>query len=604
MHVTKVDCHNFRGIKNLAINLHPKMNLVVGINGAGKSTVLQAITYTLIALLRKIHNSKSSEDIIQVADIHTHKEQCSIQINVKYGSKKFSWSIERTRPGHNSLTDQHQDKLTLLSEQLKQKYMEKKSLPLIVFYSVNRVVATSDASIFMRTEYSENLDVYDNALEGKPNYHNFFKWFKEQNDFINHEAMARTRWIENHDPQLRQRISEIYDEIEKFRSHAEKNKRKLQMRAMRSVNILAHEPRLFFRELSDVIQSLDISEIESMSIRAMSNELNSMLRTIDILSREGQDLRDNLPEILDRVFSIQLQRKIKDKKIFDIMRLVFIFAFDIGLWWLSDDAHSELRKELFTVFESPNHEFKHQIIAIVDRILKKEIPRHVTAQNEFVQNLKYISQAIEKFIPEYTNIRINRTEPGFTQMLVDKNGKEFDLEQLSDGEKNLIALIGDIARRLIIGNPHSDAPLNEPGIVIIDEIDLHLHPKWQRRVMEQIPKVFPNCQFILSSHSPQVISHIKEKSIIVLKNENGEITNHSVNDSYGKNSDRILEDIMDETARPQKIDKEIKDIFKLIQNGDVAKAQEKITTLRKDIGEDGELIKADVLITRREIIGK
>lgn len=144
---------------------------------------------------------------------------------------------------------------------------------------------------------------------------------------------------------------------------------------------------------------------------------------------------------------------------------------------------------------------------------------YTTAQNNFGKDIQNVARAIEKFVPEYSNLRINRSERGTAQMLVDKHGQEFDIGQLSDGEKNMIALIGDIARRLTIGNPNSEDPLKESGVVLIDEIDLHLHPKWQRIVAGKITEVFPNCQFIITSHSPQVISHIKPESVFVLRND-------------------------------------------------------------------------------------
>lgn len=76
---------------------------------------------------------------------------------------------------------------------------------------------------------------------------------------------------------------------------------------------------------------------------------------------------------------------------------------------------------------------------------------------------------------------------------------------MSDGEKCTIALFGDLARRMALANPNKDNPLDGEGIVLIDEIELHLHPLWQRRILNVLKKVFPNIQFIVSTHSPQVL---------------------------------------------------------------------------------------------------
>ena len=90
----------------------------------------------------------------------------------------------------------------------------------------------------------------------------------------------------------------------------------------------------------------------------------------------------------------------------------------------------------------------------------------------------------------------------------------------------------------------------------------------------------------------------------MLKNTDGKINSHSVIDSYDKSSNRILEDIMDETSRPKKVVDEINNIFKMIQNNDVKKAQKKIEDLKEETGDDSDLVRAGVLIKRREIIRK
>jgi hypothetical protein len=350
------------------------------------------------------------------------------------------------------------------------------------------------------------------------------------------------------------------------------------------------------------------------------HELDYMLHKMDMLSNEGRDFlvdsKGNLLEILSRVLSLISNIRVdqdEDERMLNSVWQMFILSFELGLWWLSDEGHARLVRELTSVswptrqsalIELDSQDFKDKIVGTVQNIIEKDIRRRSTAQNNFGKDIQNVSRAIEQFVPEFSNLRINRSERGSAQMLVDKHGREFDIGQLSDGEKNLIALIGDIARRLTIGNPKSNDPLKESGVILIDEIDLHLHPKWQRIVAERITEVFPNCQFIISSHSPQVISHIRPESVLILKHDEGTISKHFVNESYGKSSDRILEDIMDESSRPKYIDDEIKLIFKLIQEGAIHEAQDKITALHNSIGEDGDLVKAGVLIKRREIIGK
>ena len=101
-------------------------------------------------------------------------------------------------------------------------------------------------------------------------------------------------------------------------------------------------------------------------------------------------------------------------------------------------------------------------------------------------------------------------------MLINKNGLDLPVNTLSDGEKCLFSLVGDLARRLALANPNLTDPLQGSGIVLIDEIDLHLHPAWQRKIVGQLKDTFPNCQFIITSHSPQVLGELPASDIFIL----------------------------------------------------------------------------------------
>ena len=83
--------------------------------------------------------------------------------------------------------------------------------------------------------------------------------------------------------------------------------------------------------------------------------------------------------------------------------------------------------------------------------------------------------------------------------------RELRLEQFSDGYKIIIAMVADIASRMAEANPDMENPLDSPGIVLIDEIDLHLHPRWQQIILRQLKETFPNVQFVVSTHSPIVL---------------------------------------------------------------------------------------------------
>ncbi len=216
--------------------------------------------------------------------------------------------------------------------------------------------------------------------------------------------------------------------------------------------------------------------------------------------------------------------------------------------------------------------------------------------------LEAVRRALQLFLPEFENLRVRRNP---LRMEVEKNGKLLTVNQLSDGEKCLIAMVGDLTRRMAIANPERSDPLEGEGIILIDEIDLHLHPKWQRMIVPRLLEVFPKCQFIISTHSPNVITHVQPDSLYLLKQTDSGIVAERPAESYGKNVDRILEDLMGlETTRPDRVSSSLHDIYDEINQGQLADARQKIAEMKAEIGEDPELVKAEVLIKRKEIIGK
>jgi predicted ATP-binding protein involved in virulence len=216
---------------------------------------------------------------------------------------------------------------------------------------------------------------------------------------------------------------------------------------------------------------------------------------------------------------------------------------------------------------------------------------------EHVDNqLEAVRKALESFLPEFKNFCIKRNP---LSMFVEKNGKALKIEQLSDGEKSLIAMVGDLARRLAIANPNSKKPLEGKGIVLIDEIDLHLHPSWQRKAIRKLVETFPNCQFIITTHSPQVISEVEAHSLRLLeKNEEGKVIFTMPKRSLGLDSSEVLVEIMESPKRNEEIDEELYKIYSLIDENNIEEANISIEKLSKKLnGDIPEIIKARSLIT-------
>ena len=217
------------------------------------------------------------------------------------------------------------------------------------------------------------------------------------------------------------------------------------------------------------------------------------------------------------------------------------------------------------------------------------------------RQLQSVREAITSIIPEFTNLRIKRSP---LDMVVLKNDQELSFESLSDGEKCFLAMVGDIARRLAIANPDINKnPLNGDGLILIDEIELHLHPEWQRRVIPSLVKTFPNCQFIFTTHSPQVLGEVQGR-VYRLRRTTDEGIVADLRQTYGKDSNRILEEDMDTVERDRDIQEDILQLFRYIDDNDLESARSLKQSLKEKIGEDPNFVKADVLMRRKEVLGR
>lgn len=171
-----------------------------------------------------------------------------------------------------------------------------------------------------------------------------------------------------------------------------------------------------------------------------------------------------------------------------------------------------------------------------------------------------ISHALTTFLGGFENLRVQE-EP--LRLLVDKDGETLDLSQLSDGERSFLAMICDLGRRLALANPLLDNPLHGSGVVLIDELELHLHPKWQRQIIQNLTTTFPKCQFIATTHSPQVVASVEPDQVLLLAPN--EIIRPDR--SLGMDSNWILCHLMEADDRPEAAMTAIQSVESLIEEG-------------------------------------
>lgn len=216
------------------------------------------------------------------------------------------------------------------------------------------------------------------------------------------------------------------------------------------------------------------------------------------------------------------------------------------------------------------------------------------------RQLTAVRTAISHFMPGFTNLRVRR-KPRL-HMSIDKNDQALNVLQLSQGEKSLMALVGDIARRLAMMNPALTNPLQGDGIILIDEVDMHLHPTWQRSIVKRLTTTFPNCQFILTTHSPLVISDSKE--VLVYSLEDGQLM--TVPSQYGEDANSVLLNVMDTQVRNETIAAQLSDLLDSIQEANnpkrIDRAKEKLAALEAELPSNHlEMVKAKMLLRRQEL---
>ena len=213
-----------------------------------------------------------------------------------------------------------------------------------------------------------------------------------------------------------------------------------------------------------------------------------------------------------------------------------------------------------------------------------------------------VKQAVLGCIPGADSVRY---DSDLKEIVLSINGNEQPFYNLSAGQRMMLAMVADIAIKAVMLNSYAYGPeeagannpiyvlRNSPGVVLIDELDVHLHPIWQRRVATDLKRTFPDIQFICTSHSPQVIGEVKPEEVRML--EGGEVTTPTR--SFGIDSSRVLEELMDATSRNESVETLLRELFGLIDKEDFNGARALLPEVETQLGpDDPEVTRARTLM--------
>ena len=196
-------------------------------------------------------------------------------------------------------------------------------------------------------------------------------------------------------------------------------------------------------------------------------------------------------------------------------------------------------------------------------------------------------EAVRKLLEQldgFTAIRSRKPPDSRDRILfLVKDGAEIPFDSLSGGEQAFFLLAADLARRLMLASPETSLE-EAQGIVCIDEIELHLHPAWQRKILKTLMNTFPSCQFVVSTHSPQVIGGVEARHVRLLTPAGNGIRRVSQpSASKGRDSNYVLKGILDTPERDGDVSALFDEFDRLVDAGDLEAADRLLDELDRAV---------------------
>jgi predicted ATPase len=486
MRVTSLKLTNVRAIEAAEFHFQPGFNLIVGVNGVGKTTVLEALGVELSAIVRHANGLKAKSGAFLGADIRENSRALTAECSVKIGEQEYGYLIHKARSSGES----HAAKAGMPREQAidtpdKAEFVGTAPAPFPkpplggrpfgVFFSTRRAVASTARPSKGSVAGGVAAACAEAFAHRELRLSEFAEWMRAR-DALKKESPAAGRALEAFDSAARQFLPG-YQRV---------------------------------RAVGDPSPRLVIDRGQLATIR------------VDQLAdRERAGLREAI-QWADSWMSLN---------------------------WSPDPKLTDTERESARV----------------------------------AAKASILAGALKRFLPNCENLRPADTELG--GQLIDLRPTTIEVAQLSDGERGTLALVLDLTRRLAQANPEmTDPAVEAEAVVLIDEIDLHLHPKWQRQIVRNLTAAFPRCQFIATTHSPQVIGEVEHDRIQIIAN--GQV--YSPTHSFGVDSSRVLEEIMGEPRQTPEIQKLLSQVSQAIGKQDFHRAREHLSAVasRLELGEN------------------
>jgi AAA domain, putative AbiEii toxin, Type IV TA system/AAA domain len=494
MRVTRLKLTNVRAIETAEFRFQPGFNLIVGVNGVGKTTVLEALGVQLSAIVRRANGLKANSGAFLGVDIREGSRALTTECSVKIGDDEYGFLIHKTRGAGEG----HAAKAGMPREQ---------------------AIDTPDKAEFVGAAPATSARP---AVGGRP-----LGVF-----FSTRRAVAST---------ARPSKGAVAGGV-----------------AAAFAEAYAHR-ELRLTEFAEWMRARDALKAESPEAGRVLEAFESATRQFLPGYQRVRAVGDPSPRlVIDRgqLATIPVDR-LPDRERAGIREAIHWTDSWMSLNWRPDARLTQTERESA-------------------RIAAKAVK---------------LADALNRFVPNCENLRPSETDSG--GQLIDLRPTTVEIGQLSDGERGALALVLDLTRRLAQANPEmTDPAAAAEAVVLIDEIDLHLHPKWQRQIVRNLTAAFPRCQFIATTHSPQVIGEVEHDRIQIIAD--GQV--YSPTHSLGVDSSRVLEEIMDSSSRNADLTTRLTEISRAIGAQQFAQARELLASLEDHEGAEPDVIRLSTLL--------